>query len=670
MTAPNLFGPSNTTTLETLGLSPVNLAFSTTVDSVLPPIGANGAPNPADDPMGSYRYLCNQRELVKLAANQKPLIRLADENGNVLCAITNEESSTCEEMMADSGQAKVVIRYEHWLEDYLINGISIAQDLHLLIDPIPSYPVVGGIVQDWQIRWGGKVKEISLVNHEDGSSTIEIVAISNREHLKHLLIGSAPWLPPEIQLPQMWIIPGPMRSIAFITGFVNLARLFFPGLSLITNVFNPASWINPLNPDALLNLNPLSWPIQVAFVDPLLDTSMWSVLAASWTSWHETLSDLLSNAGCICRAYTWLTTDATSPHTDLTDILTGGGQVLDSIATSLGLAGAAELTALTDDAIDTLARPTRNCIVLSFEDKSGLNGPTGTALDGLLSAVGVTLDDLITTIIFDQDTGEVLDGEQVIDTTQDTLPLFQSALDVETAPPKVIWRDGQFTGLIRRSVNMHKGSPLTIMTGGRSPSLVNELQTFGIRYALSELSMVPTLAAGAGITYTPDNLSPQVPATPGLDNIYQGELDNVLLAWERYTDPLRALYTGELAFQEYIERGSSSAYTVAGWLALAEGHWKTRSFYGMEATYLNGKPWVYGIDYRLGDRVGFEMDAIVFVDQLTSVKFQYDRKTARYLQVSVGDDRDKHDPIARGMRMLQGVYSLLGAFVGEGTLFG
>jgi hypothetical protein len=85
---------------------------------------------------------------------------------------------------------------------------------------------------------------------------------------------------------------------------------------------------------------------------------------------------------------------------------------------------------------------------------------------------------------------------------------------------------------------------------------------------------------------------------------------------------------------------------------------------------LNGRPWVYGIDFALGDRVGFEMDGIIFVDQLTAVAWQYDRATPNFLLISVGDDRNRHDPIAAGMAALQGVYSLIGAFLGEGTFFG
>jgi hypothetical protein len=640
------------------------LQFSEWIDDLFQPVGADGCPDPAVNPMGAWNYLNNRRMVIQGAANQKPLIRLTDKNHNVLTGITGELNCQYEDMMTDTAQLRMVVRYDNWLEDYVVNGLSINEDLHIIVDPIPSNP-------NWRTRWGGKVKEISVSNNADGTSTIEFLALSVREHVKKLLFGANPFFPPEIQVPKMWIIPGPLRSILFATGFVNLARLFVPGLSTITNAFNPAAWINPLNPDALLNINPLSWPIQCAFVNPVIDTSMWSVLAATWTDWHSTMADLLSQAGCICRAYYYLTTDADSPNTELADLITGATTATVDLLQLFGVKTGSELDQLLNSIgkdLASLTAPTRNCVVLSFEDKSGVTGPTGTALDGLLDVIGVTLDDMITSVIFDQQTQTFIDGENVIDVDSVT-PFFQTLLGVSQTLPKVIWRDGQFTGLLQKKVNMHKGPPLTIMTGGRSPSIVNQLQTFGIRYGLAELSDQLTLNIAESLP-GPTNWAQQMPATPGLDNIYQGQLDNCLFAWERYTDPLRALWTGEGAYQEYIERGSGSAYTVAGWLSLAEGHWKTRAFYGFETKALNGRPWVYGVDFQLGDRLGFEMDATIYIDQLTSTRYQYDRKMPIFLELSIGDDKDKRDPIAQGIRILSGVYALVGAYLGEGTLFG
>jgi hypothetical protein len=654
-----------------VGAGPI---FSKSVSDLFATVGENGCPDPAVNPMGALQYLNNRRSVIQGCANQKPQIRLADNDLRILTDLTDEISCEVEELMADSGVGKVVIKYSHWIEDYVVSGISINQDLHILIDPIPTHPVVQGVPQDWQIRWGGKVKEVSLEHTEKGEQTITFTALSHRDHTKHLLFGANPFFPPELQLPKMWVLPGPLRSIAFASAFVNLARLFVPGLSFITNAFNPASWLNPLNPDAVLNFNPLSWPIQVAFVDTALDNSMWSVLAATWTDFHSTMADLLSNAGCMMRVYTWLTTDATSPHTELTTLISAATEIGIDLLSIFGISTQSELDQILEGAsgvLDNLARPTRNCVIISFEDKSGVTGPTGTALDGLLELVGVTLDDLITSVIYDQSTGQTIDGEPVIN-PNDVSPLFQTLLGIQTAPPRIVYRDGQFTGMQERKVNMHKGPPLTMMTGGRSPSLVNQLQTFGIKYALAELSDVITLNIGGLLAPPggPANWAQQVPFTPGLDAIYQGQLDNVLFAWERYTDPLRALWTGELAYQEYIEHGSSSAYTLAGFLNLAEAHWKTRAFYGFETKTLNGRPWVYGVDFGLADQLGFEMDAVVYVDQLTAVKFKYDRKQPIFLEMSIGDDKDKHDPVTQGLRIMQGIYGLVGAYLGEGTIFG
>lgn len=656
---PNLFGPPTNVSLQRSNMKAKELSFNSGADSSLATIGEHGCPDPAKDPMAAYRYLNGMRDIIRRAANQKPLIRIADKDLNVLTELTGEVSSSVEELMADSGQALVTIRYDHWIEDFVINGVTITEDLHLLIDPIPTQ-------QDWRIRWGGKIHEISTVQNEDGTSLITFLALSHREHMKHLLFGATPWFPVEIQPLRMWLLPGPIRSVFFVTGMINLARLYFPGLNIITNLFNPGAWLYYLDPNNWLNFNPLSWPIQVAFVNPVTDTSMWTVLAATWTDWHSTMADLLSNAGCIVRAYTWLTTDADSPHTALSDLLEAGST--DELAAVTGLT-VDQLHQQANGNLANLARPTRNCVILDCQDKSGRIGPTGTALDGLLELIGITLDDMITDVVLDQQSTQVLDGEEVIDTTQINM-VITAALGVKIPPPHVIWREGQFTGMQHREVNLHKGAPVTMMTGGRSPTIVNELQTFGIRYALSELSMVPTLNVNMGFFSGPANLSPQMPAVTGLENVYQGQLDNILLAWERYTSPVREVHAGELAYQEYIERGSSSAYTLAAWLSLAQANWKTRPFYGFQSKALNGWPWVYGIDFALGDRVGFEQDGIIFVDQLAAVKWQYDRHTPNFLMISVGDDRDKHDPIAAGMRALQGVYALVGAFLGEGTLFG
>lgn len=650
-----LFGIDTNQTIFNTNMAPEALMFTQWLESAFQPIGYNGTPNPSTDPMECYQYINNRRSLIQQSANQQPLVRIADKNLKVMASISDYLHCEIEELMADSGKAKCVIRFDNWLTNWVINENSIFEDIHLIVDPIPTKP-------DWRSRWGGKITEISVKNNEDGSATVELQAIAMREHCKHLLFAANPIFSAEIQLPQMWILPGPTRTVLFLSMFINLARIFVPGLSFITNVFNPAAWLNPLNPDALLNINPLSWPLQVAFVNPILDQSQWTALGATWTDWHSSMSDLLSNSGVVCRAYTFLTTDEDSPYTDLVDLITGATTAGADLLDLLELDTAAELFNVAGNDIAALARPTRNCVVFSLEDDSGVTGPTGTALDGLLDIIAVTGDDLITSSLVELPSGETLNGEPIIDASQPTAPIIQSLLEVAPAPPKVIWREGEFNGMLSSEVDMHKAPVLTVMTGGRSPSVVNQAQTFGIKFGLSQLQTCFTAGQWA-------NVGP-APVGAGLDSLYQGQLDNVLLAWERYTDPVRALWNGDLQYQEYFERGSSTAYTLAGFLTLAEANYKTRPFYGFVTQVRNGYPWAIDIDIGLGERAGFEMGGVIYVDQITALKRVYDRKTPRLVSLSIGDDRDRHDPVSQLIRAVSSVYMTVSAYLGEGTLFG
>ncbi len=625
--------------------------------------GGVGCPDGTVDPVSTINYLMNKREVIERAAYQRPMFRIGDKNLNVICEMTGEMAADFEELMCDTGSARYVVNWENWVVDYLVNLTAIEEDLHLLIDPIPSAP-------DWRSRWGGKIHLINVERHEDGTSTVELQAVSMREHAKRLLIAANPFFMPEVQLPKMWMLPGPIRTVLFITFFVNLARLFLPGLSFITNILNPLSWINPINADSLLQTNPLDWPIQIAFVNPAIDVSSWTVLGATWTSWHDATTDLLKNAGCMLQAHTWLTTDFDSPYDELVnliDLTVDLGMTLVDEAVSditLGLVNLSGVTnqiiKQTQSAANSIARPTRNCVIFKLYDKSGQTGPTGTPIDGLLNVIGVTLDDLFSSVLINADTGLTLDGQPVYDVNGNEFPIVESLLGVAPEVPKVIWREGQFTGIINAKHSLHKGSPRTAMTGGRSPSLVNQTQTFLIKYGLSQLSDL----IGESITAS------QIPGTPGLDSLYQNQLDNSLLAWERITNPTVLAWGGDVDYQEVFERGSAVAYTLSSVITLQTALWKNRDFQGIKVKVMPGKPWVIYVDTVLGDRNGFEFSGVIYVDQIYGIKQILANDRAYVPELTIGEDKDQANPMMLALGSLQAMYTMFGAFLGEGTLFG
>jgi hypothetical protein len=155
----------------------------------------------------------------------------------------------------------VVIRGGDYLGDFVRNAVRFEEDLHLSIDTNPTQP-------SWKTRWGGKITTINVKRDSSGVHTVELIATSNREHLKTTLVGSTPLFPPEIQPIKMWFLPANTRTACFVTMFINLLRQFDPLVSIPTNIANPAGWINPLGPDALLNLLPTEWPIQCSSSTP------------------------------------------------------------------------------------------------------------------------------------------------------------------------------------------------------------------------------------------------------------------------------------------------------------------------------------------------------------------------------------------------------------------
>lgn len=654
-----------------------NTATGTTYTA---PVGSSGLPDGTTNPGESINYLMNKRTMIQKAAYMRPLIRLADKNLNIITEMTGEVSLEFEELMADSGSAKYVLDASNWIVDYIVNLTMVEEDLHLIIDPMPGYGT------SWETRWGGKIHTVDIKRNEDGTNLVELQAISNREHAKRLLFGANPFFSPEIQLPRMWILPGPTRSVLFMSAFVNLARLFLPGLSFITNVFNPFGWLN-VN-DSLYDLNPLSWPIQCAFVNPIADESAWTVLASTWTSWHDATVDILADSGCIMRVYTYLVDEdsdnSSQPYDELIEVAEAATDLLDDIIDDL-FSSDPDLAAQLITDVSSVFKPTRNCVIFSFEDKSGQTGPTGTALDGLLNVIGVTLDDLISSVLINAQTGLTLDGEPVYDVEGNEFPIFESLLGVAPAMPNVIWREGTlssngttmtgFTAQTQSTHTLNKANPDTVMTGGKSPTLVNDGITFAIKWGIAQLSDLinpafgSTCVGGGLAAGAASNTAWMTPLMMGIQNIYNGELDDVFFAWERVTNPLTAVWGGDCDFQEYFERGSSVAYTLSTIITLQTALWKTRAYQGFQGQVINGLTWTVNIDTLLGDRNGWEFAGVIYVDQIYGIRYMVDRKTPLTTTITIGQNKDKSDPLAHVIRAVQGVYSLFGAFLGENTLF-
>lgn len=397
---------------------PVDLA------AAIPAIGVGGPPNPVTAPISAYRYLDAKRDLIDTESRERPLIRLWDNRMRYIGTVAAEQSLNAEELLHDTGQADIVLRGEDWLIDFMRRDVRRDEDLHITIDPYPRR-------RNWRWRYGAKVTNVRVKRGEDGLRTVTLECAHNREHWKHLLFGATPFCDPAVQPLKAWLLPGNTRTIISTTGFINLARNYLPLLALPTQALNPGAWVG--EGSNLLNFNPLNWPVQMQFVNPLLDQSRFSVIMSRWSDAHSVTEAMLRDAGCHVRAYTWLPEDEDSPHPELAAIV---GQAA--------------------------ARPSRACVVLAVEDASGVTGPTGTAADGALSFLAVTADNLVTETLVPIDA----DGDGVTD------PLIRKLVGVAPKVPDIAFRDTERSSIISSEHSMFRAKASKILTGGKSPGWV------------------------------------------------------------------------------------------------------------------------------------------------------------------------------------------------------
>ncbi|WP_374159072.1 hypothetical protein ACEWX3_07570 [Mycobacterium sp. G7A2] len=555
------------------------------------------------------RRLAERRHAYLTQRVKKPLIRLWNKNHDQMAQITIPETWDCEEIAHDDGMARIEIvgKDNAWIREAICFDTAAAEDLHITIDPDPDKP------HDWKNRWGGKVTTIKDVETKGQATTTEITAVSNRRHLSKILVAATPLFPHAVQPVKMFLWGGPCVTTCATTVLINLFRQYTLNgyWPIPRNIMSPETWLE--------NLSPLNWPVQVMPVNPIFDQSRWVTIGARWKDAKTVLTPVMKDAGVICHAYTWLPGDP-PPYSHVFG-----------------------------EALGEILKPTRACVILSFEDQSGVTGPTGTAVDGLVNLFAATADDLITELLFPVD-GDG-DGE--------TDPFIRKILQVAPKRPPFVYRDTGYGGVNSRTMVIHKSQATDIVTGGKSPQWVNQAITFAIRYGLSQLAQVINYGIGAYQQY----------GTEGLDNLYQGQLDDTLLAFIPFTDPRRSAQVGPYAFREHFETGSGSAFTINSTFTLREGWYKTRPYTSFKFDVGDGAPYVLGEDIRLGSRVAAERRGVVYTDQILAIRRSGDRNSSGRPVISFGDDSAEEDPLARGIATIANVANFAALLAGSGDMF-
>lgn len=551
------------------------------------------------------QQLLDRRHAYKSRRVKKPLIRLWDKNFRLICRIELPETWECEEIAHDNGMARIELvgKDNDWIREIVCFKTRPAEDLHITIDPDPDKPT------DFKNRWGGKVETIVDEETKGRPTVTTITAVSNRIHLRHIMLAATPVMPHAVQPLRMFLWGGPCVTACSTAVLINLFRIYTLNgwWPLPRNIMDPSTWLE--------NINPLNWPVQVMPVRPLLDQSRWVTIGSRWQSAETVLTPAMKDAGVICHAYTWLPGDP-APYEAF-------GPLKETL------------------------KPQRACVILSFEDQSGVTGPTGTALDGLVNLFAVTLDNLFTETLIAVDA----DGDGQTD------PFIRKLLGVAPKRPPFVYRDTGYGGVNSRTMVIHKAKAVTIVVGGRSPGWVNQAITWGIRYGLSQIALAISSIPGAPA---------QTPGSEGLDNLYQGQLDNTLLAFMPFVDPRRSAAAGPYARNEHFESGTGFSFSSI--LTARQGWWSTRPYTSFKFDVGDGAPYVLGEDIRLGSRVSAERRGVVYTDQIMAIKRRGDRNSSGRPVISFGDDSREEDPVAQGFAAIANIGNFVAQLAGSGAL--
>lgn len=428
-------------------------------------------------------------------------------------------------------------------------------------------------------RWDGYVTRAAIVRDENGVETIDIEGIHVWHHIATTALYPSPFASILAQWPRHMIGIGPILTLWAIYMACNLIRQ--QSLAFPQQWSDAPDWART---DAL-------WPIALVPVDVLRDVSPWRAAIARMDMADQLFEPLVADTGVMLTARFFLPGEDEQPAPDWYH----------------------------------LDRPT---VVLEGKNYSGVTGPTGTLLDGLLPLIEEWIDDQ--TPVRYPNFAAQSEYEAIYGNT--------SALGTFRGWPWVWFLEGEYSGIGPAEVALHKPTAIDVIVGGKSPGWVNAGIEIAMRNLLSWLGLL------IGI--------------PGLDSLYQGQLDDVFLAWFVWRDHGRAERAGPFAFKELYITGSDKAFTLDGVMAGRQGLHTTRGYVSKRASVdPQAGPYTFGRDYDLGHQIGFVLAEMGFTEYVTEYTFTDDRATAARLELVIGDGSDEEDSVVKA-------WGRLGQFAG------
>jgi hypothetical protein len=462
------------------------------------------------------------------------------------------------------------------------------------------------------MRWSGRVNSFALAL-DNKVTTCTVQCVDDYTWFSRMLVWPNFLLPIEIQFPSRAIFVGPAVNCVLTMVAEQAFRLQSGIWELVNNLgsldLNWESWFGTLLESDGNIKDMLLTPIVVQYIDPIFDTSPWIALTGRMDKISDLIKDVLADYGLTLTASVWLPGDP-QPATECM------GMSFIPFAVPLS----------------------QPCILVTCVDRSGIVGPTGTFIDGLIEQTVNLTDSVLGTSLF-----PFING---------TSEYYPSSLAVNIAPrlgvnfvPSWVTFNGDIdnvgdTGLTNFKLTGYAPVAHTVIGGGKSPQWLDDLINATLEWLIDSIEIL------VGFTGIPDSL-------------LNGTFDDLLLAFQQQENFGRRVQLGPYGFPEYFQKTGASAYTVDEWFALMQAMFDTQGYNCIELTWQDGYPYTVGRDVFLGSLVSFALNGKLYTDYIYQIKLKDDRKNRRDVEVIVGNGKRNVNPVLRIVKMLTGLEEVI-----------
>ncbi|MDF3280929.1 hypothetical protein [Gordonia sp. N1V] len=449
------------------------------------------------------------------------------------------------------------------------------------------------------MRWSGRI-DVATDDLVDGVPTVTLQCLGDWNWLNKILVWPNFALPIEVQIPKEAVYIGGAVTVIETMITEQIGRLQSGAWELVNNITNPSAWFATMMMNEGLLTPCVVVPNHTNLINEIWEDTSKTVAVSGRMDTVATLVDqICKDNGILITVDLWMPGDEQPAPTWY-----------------------------------TLTEPT---ICIRVRDKSGITGPTGTLVDGLIEDIPNLLESAFGESIlpFLNPTGEYApDGVNIA-----------PAFGVDFTPPWSIYNcDNPRSGIKECHTNYHHPLAYTVIGGGRSPDWVNKLIDVLLEAAISAI-IAAVAAASAGAAAAVSGIP---------DTLLDGVFDNVILAFQLVENADRRKALGPYGYPEFYTSTGSTAYTLEEWFALEIAMWDTRGYVSGQIIAYDGVPYTLGKDYEVGDLVSWIRRSRLFTDYVDEATVVDDRTNRVHTEVTIGDGSAQEAPEAKLQRKLAG----------------